>query len=113
MIHFMREMLGTFRGVTQERMAASANYLLTLLIIREMAAKLNVTFAYAAEIVGKMEIRVDDDAYAENTELFNDLAREMVRIMADALALYSKELGRDAAHQMVKGIASGMSLKYG
>ncbi len=113
MINMMRQMLAAFRAITPEAMADTANFKLTLLLVREMAKKLNLSPSYAAAIVGKMEIKVDDDTYAENTELFDDLIREMVRIMADALALYTKELGSDAAHEMVKGIASGMSLTYG
>lgn len=112
-LNMMRQMLNMFKAITPETMAETANFRLTLIICDEMTNKLNVTPGYAAEIISKMEIKVDDNAYRQDPELFHDLARELVRIMGDALTLYTKEWGHSAAHQMVKGMASGMSLTYG
>lgn len=111
-LDMMRQMLVMFKGITRDVMADTANYKLALLLCNEMADKLNVTRGYAAEIVGKMEIKVNNVAYSTDPELFHDIAREMVRIMSDALTLYTIELGHSAAHSMVKEMASRMSLTY-
>lgn len=112
MIHFMRQMLESFRNLTPEAIAEQANFKLSVILIREMAEKLNMTTSLAAELVGQMEIKVDTDAYNENTELFNDIAVSMVGVMKSMLDAYTKEFGIVTAYAMLTSSAKGMNLTY-
>lgn len=113
MLHFMRQMLETFRAITPEAVAAQANFKLTVILIREMAEKLNMTTSLAAEIVGQMDIKVDTDEYNAHPELFNDIAVSMVGVMRSMLDAYSKEFDHKTAFALLESAAKGMSLTYG
>lgn len=80
MLEYMRNVLDTIKDMTGESVAASANFKLSVIIIRELARRLNMTESLAAELVGGMTIKVDDEAYAENPELFNEMAFEVARV---------------------------------
>lgn len=109
----MQQMLEHFRSLTPEVVAEQANFKLAVIIVREMAEKLNMTTTLAAEIVGQMEIKVDTDAYNANTELFNDIAISMVGVMKSMLDAYTKEFGEATAYAMLTSAAKSMSLTYG
>lgn len=113
MLHFLRQMLETFRSITPETVASQANFKLTAILIREMADKLNMTTSLAAEIVGQMEIKVDTDEYNAHPELFNDIAVSMVGVMRAMLDAYTKEFDERTAFSMLESAAKGMSLTYG
>ncbi len=114
MHYMMRQLLETFRGLTAEKLAETANVKLSLLIIRNMVPVLNVTPELAAGLVGEMEIKVSDDAYNAEPEAFNEIAAEMVRVMGEIYKLMVKELNDErAAFAYVRSVAKGMSLTYG
>ena len=110
MLDFMRDMLKQFNAVDGRTMRNSANFILSVLLVRELAVHLNLTHAYAAEIVGTMEIKVSNDAYEQDPELFHDLTKEMARIMGVMFASYRSELGESAAYAYIKAGAKDMSL---
>jgi hypothetical protein len=113
MLHFIRQMMESFRAITPQVVAEQGNFKLSVILIREMSEKLNMTHSLAAEIVGEMKIQVDNDAYHQDPELFNDTARAMVGVMEAMLAAYTKEFDASTAYAFLNNAAKGMSLTYG
>lgn len=110
MLDFMRNMLKTFKAIDRPAIRDSANFILSVILIREVAVHLNLTHAYAAEIVGAMKIEVQDSVYSQDPELFHDLAKELARIMGLMFTAYSDALGETAALAYIKAGAKDMSL---
>jgi hypothetical protein len=113
MHNFMHQILQSFRDISDEEIAKKANMVLSMRLTQEMADKLNVTPGWAAEVVGKMEIAVNDDAYNADPELFHDLITETVRIMAAMRKTFAAAHGDSASYLFLQGAAARMSLTYG
>lgn len=112
MDYLLQQMTEMFRGLTPETLVQKANFKLSVFLIRDLAAAINVTHEYAAGIVGQMEIQVSDEAFNENPEGFYDLARELTRVLGVMFDAYTKEFDHKTAHAFVKSAASSMSLTY-
>lgn len=108
-----QDLLAHFKGMTREQLAAAANLKLTIILIRELAAGLNLTENYAAQIVGKMKIEVDNESYNADPDTFNELAKEMVRIIRVLFDTIKDEFGEKTAYSYIESSAAQLSLTYG
>lgn len=113
MMDFMRNMLATIKGMTGESINGSANFRLSVIVIRELAQRLNMTESLAAELVGAMTIKVDDDAYWSDPELFNEMAVEVARVAQLLFIEYRAVFDENVAHAYIRTAVPSMSITYG
>lgn len=113
MLDFIARMRDSFLAITPTIVAEQGNFKLSIILVREMAVRLNMSQTLAATIVGAMTIQVDNDAYQRHPELFNSTAVAMVSVMESMLTAYTAEFDSKTAYAMLQSAAKGMSLTYG
>ena len=69
---------------------------LSVLLIREVAKSLGTTHGLAAEIVGPMEVNVQDEWYHADPELFHEIARELARVLGEMFDTVCTATGPEA-----------------
>lgn len=110
MLNFMRKLLETFKALSSEQIAQTANVILTIRFVETLAKELGCTKSLAGQVIGAMTLNVADNYYNDDPALFHDLVDESVRVICLMYDAYSSALGPDAALELIKAGAKDMSL---
>lgn len=109
--YMLRELTEQLQAAIDTDQFANATVYVTNELIQAVAEKMNWTPSLSAQVVGKMEIDIDNQVLETAKDELDELIRLTVKAMGMLRDGVSRKFGSDAAHLYMQSAISRMSLK--